>query len=248
MFGSDTARMTPPKKLIGAAAFSLALAGGGVVGALIGTPGTSGAQESTTTAPDPATADDERHRGGRGGRHLDAAAEALGMTEDELRAELEAGKTIADVAGERGVDVDTVIDAIVADATADIRERVTAMVNGEAPAGGPRGAGHHGGGGRGFRAGLDAAADVLGITQDELRAALEDGQSIAQVAEANGVDVQTVIDALVADVRAHLDEEVAEGDLTQAEADEKLAEATERITELVDREGLPTRGPRGPRP
>jgi hypothetical protein len=141
-----------------------------------------------------------------------------------------------------------VIDAIVAEATADLRERVTAMVNGEAPLGGPGRRGHHGPGrGFAFRAGFDAAAEALGITEDELRAALEDGQSIAEVAEANGVDVQAVIDALVDEVETHLDEEVAEGDLTQAEADEKLANTTERITELVNREGLGFRFG-GPRP
>ena len=36
-------------KLIGAAAFSLALAGGGVAGAMFGSPLSSGAQEQTTT-------------------------------------------------------------------------------------------------------------------------------------------------------------------------------------------------------
>ena len=35
--------------------------------------------------------------------------------------------------------------------------------------------------------GLEAAADAIGITETELRAALDEGQSIADVAEANGV-------------------------------------------------------------
>jgi hypothetical protein len=70
--------------------------------------------------------------GGRGA-HLDAAATALGITADELKTELEAGKTIADVATEKGIDVQTVIDAIVAAETANITERVTDMVNGVKP-------------------------------------------------------------------------------------------------------------------
>ena len=86
------------------------------------------------------------------------------------------------------------------------------------------GDGDHGGRGgmRGGR-GLDAAATALGVTADELRTELEGGQTIAQVATAKGVDVQTVIDAMVADLKAHLDEEVAAGEHTQAEADAKLA-------------------------
>lgn len=221
------------KKLIGAAAFSLALAGGGVAGALLGVPGISGAQESTTTTPDAGATDSGEVRHVRfGGPGLDAAAEALGITEDELRAALEDGKTIAELAGEQGVDVNTVIDAMVAAATEDLREHVTAIVNGEAPLGGPGRGGHHGG--RGVAARLDTVADALGITEDELHDALEDGQTIAEVAEANGVDVQTVIDALVAEAKTHLDEKVAEGDLTQAEADERLTEITDRITEMVN--------------
>ncbi len=70
-----------------------------------------------------------RH-GGRGGAGLDAAATALGMTPAELRTELESGKTIAQVATAKSVDVQKVIDALVAEATT----RITDMVNGVKPA------------------------------------------------------------------------------------------------------------------
>jgi hypothetical protein len=82
----------------------------------------------------------------------------------------------------------------------------------------------------------DAVAEALGITEDELREAVQGGATIAEVAEANGVEVQTVIDALVADATAHLDEEVAEGDLTEEQATERKAELEERITAMVNRE------------
>jgi polyhydroxyalkanoate synthesis regulator phasin len=111
----------------------------------------------------------------------------------------------------------------------------------------PEGDGHgRGPGGRG--PGLDAAATALGVTEEELVTALADGQSIAEFAAARGVDVQTVVDAMVADAKAHLDEEVAEGDLTQAEADARLAEVTEKITAMVNGEMPPPAmgGGRGP--
>jgi hypothetical protein len=82
------------------------------------------------------------------------------------------------------------------------------------------------------------------MTEDEIRTALEDGASLASLAEDKGVAVDTLVDALVADAKTHLDEHVADGDLTQAEADERLAEITTRITEMVQTEGLPQRGPR----
>lgn len=206
--------MTKTRKLIGAAAFSVALAGGGIAGALLGTPSLSGAQESTTTT----TADDAevtRHRGGHRADHLEAAATALGLTAEELKAELEAGSTIAEVATAEGVDVDTVIEAMVAAATDGIRERVTALVNGEVPIGG----GRHGRVG----AKLDVVTTALGITGEELHDALEAGQSIADVAAAEGVDVQTVIDALV-----------------------EAGVPADRAEEIVNHEGLLRH--RGPRP
>ena len=75
-------------------------------------------------------------RGGRGqrGANLEVAATALGITSDALKTELQAGKTIADVATANGVEVQTVIDALVADATTDLTERITNMVNGVRPA------------------------------------------------------------------------------------------------------------------
>jgi hypothetical protein len=107
----------------------------------------------------------------------------------------------------------------------------------------PRGGrGDHGDrGGRGERGKhLEAAATALGMTADELRAELQAGTTIAQVAADQGVDVQDVIDALVAGAKAHLDEEVASGEHTQAEADAKLAEITARITDRVNN-GKPDR-------
>ena len=56
-----------------------------------------------------------------------------------------------------------------------------------------------------------------------------------------GVDVQTVIDSLVAEAESHLDLSVENGRLTQEEADAKLADVTERITDFVNN-GLPQRG------
>ena len=89
-------------------------------------------------------------------------------------------------------------------------------------------------GGFTHHADLTVIADALGITQDELRAALDRGQTVAEVAADNGADVQAVIDAVVAATRAHLDEKVAAGDLTQEQADQMLADATERARRFVN--------------
>jgi len=239
--------MTSKRKLIAAAALSAALAGGGLVGAVLGTPSLTGAQEAeddaSTSTPTAEEGIGFRHHRGAG---LEAAAEALGMTVGELRDALDEDTSIADVAAERGVDVQTVIDAMVAEATeridekvadgdidaeraetlkAELAERITAAVNGERPAFGrfgPGGPGRHGHRFGHRLAGLDAAAEALGIAVDELRDALDEDTSIADVAAERGVDVQTVIDAMVADANERLDE--------------MRATLEERITALVNGE------------
>jgi hypothetical protein len=87
--------------------------------------------------------------------------------------------------------------------------------------------------------GLGAAAEALGLTEDELHEALAGGQTLAEVAAAEGVDLQTVIDAMVADAAEHLAAEVEAGDLTQEEADARLEHATERITARANGEEPP---------
>ena len=93
--------------------------------------------------------------------------------------------------------------------------------------------------------------EALGVGEDALQAAREAGQSIADVAEANGVPVDDVVAALVAHKTEHIQEHVAAGDLTQEEANEKIAGLAERITERVNatpgERGDGPRGPRGPR-
>jgi hypothetical protein len=89
---------------------------------------------------------------------LDSAATYLGVSEDELRSELESGKSLADVAKAKGKSVNGLVDALVADArkhldaevsegdlTQDqadeilsrLQEGIKAMVNGERPSGLP---------------------------------------------------------------------------------------------------------------
>ena len=110
----------------------------------------------------------------------------------------------------------------------------------DAPPGRPEGRGPHGG--PHGRLDLSVAAGAIGISEDDLKTGLQSGQSMADVATANGVDPQKVIDALVADAQAKLAERVASGEITQAQADEISADLVQRITDRVNHAG----GPGGP--
>ncbi len=78
------------------------------------------------------------------------------------------------------------------------------------------------------------AAETIGLDEDALWEALEDGQSIAEIAQAHGVEPQAVIDAVVAAEKEFVDRLVAEGELTQEEADEWLAELDEEVRAFVE--------------
>lgn len=89
---------------------------------------------------------------------------------------------------------------------------------------------------RGNRGGcnLGTAAEAIGIDEADLAAALDSGDTIADVAEANGVAVDDVIDAMVDAKADRIAEKVDAGRLTQEEADEKLANAEAKITDRVN--------------
>ena len=115
-------------------------------------------------------------------------------------------------------------------------DAVVAALKAAEPAGG------HRGGRGGGSVDLSAAATAIGVTADELRTALQSGQSIADVATAKGVATQSVIDAMVAAMKQRLAESVTAGKLTQAKADELAASATTRITDVVNGVASPGRG------
>jgi hypothetical protein len=91
---------------------------------------------------------------------------------------------------------------------------------------------------RGFSL-VDATAEATDLTVDEVIAALQEGQTFAEIAQAQGVEPQAIVDAFLADRRAALEQAVADGRLTQEQADEMLAEMTEHVSERLDETWTP---------
>ncbi|HVF31657.1 MAG TPA: hypothetical protein VM933_01360 [Acidimicrobiales bacterium] len=87
-------------------------------------------------------------------------------------------------------------------------------------------------GGRHLEASRTVAAEVLGIPVEDLRSRLREGKSLAEIA---GAETDELIAALVAAVGTHLDDDVAEGRLTQEQADRRKANLEERVTAFVHR-------------
>ncbi|MCY3571257.1 MAG: hypothetical protein OXH19_07970 [Chloroflexi bacterium] len=93
-----------------------------------------------------------------------------------------------------------------------------------------------------FGAGVSALAELVGTDVDGLKTALAEGKTLAEIAGENGVDAQTVIDALVVKANERIDAAVEAGKLTDEEAETKKSEAATRIEDVVnngfDRDGM----------
>ncbi len=104
--------------------------------------------------------------------------------------------------------------------------------------------GHHGPRGRFGRAAIsDAVTDLLGIDAETLRDQLLEGNSLADVATANGVDTQTLIDTLVDEAEARVATALEEGRIDEAKAADITSQIEDRVTDMVNRD-RPVRGDR----
>ena len=128
--------------------------------------------------------------------------------------------------------------------TQEQADKVAETLNESGELRGPGGGHGHGGPGHLLKQGLDAAATALGLTETEVLDALRDGQSLAEVAAEEGVDVQAVVDALVAEAEQALADAVDAGRLTQDQADEFITDLPMRVEDMVNN-ARPMGGGRG---
>lgn len=114
--------------------------------------------------------------------------------------------------------------------------------SGSAPGGSASGAPRNGRSGRGGFGGffdLNAAAQYLGLSTDQLRQQLQQGRSLAQVAQAQGKSVQGLEQALVQAAKSRLDQAVQGGRMTAQQEQQRLQSLEQGIAGFVNRTGLP---------
>ena len=192
---------------------------------------------------------------------LQAAATALNMSVADLKTALQSGQSLAGIAKSKNVDVQKVIGALVADATSridaavssgritaaqaatmksNLTSRITALVNRSGPklpgvtSTAVPGFKGHWAFGPGLHPSLDIIAKDLNMAPTDVKAALAGGQSIAALAKSKNVDVQKVINDLVADATSRIDAAVSSGKITAAQAATMKSNLTSRITALVN--------------
>ncbi|WP_243013835.1 hypothetical protein [Brevibacillus borstelensis] len=172
----------------------------------------------------------------------------LDLTAEELDTKLKAGKSLADVAKTQGVSVEDVVSLIakhqeeqLAEAvkagkltqeqadkmSENASERIQKMVESthQDKGFGPRGFGF---------IKSEELLKLLNLTAEELETELKAGKSLAEVAEAQGVDTDEVV-ALLAKQRAdQLSEAVKAGKITQEQADKLQSNLTESIQKQLE--------------
>lgn len=79
---------------------------------------------------------------------------------------------------------------------------------------------------------MTAAAKALGLESTALVEKIHSGQTIAQIAEAQGVKLQDVYDAMLAQAKEHMTAQVTAGTITQAQADEHLTWMKDNIATM----------------
>lgn len=82
----------------------------------------------------------------------------------------------------------------------------------------------------GLRALGDTVTETLGVTADDLKQAMQDGKSLADVADEQGVAVDDLTAALTAAANEQLDAAVADGKID----DERAAQMSEALSERID--------------
>jgi polyhydroxyalkanoate synthesis regulator phasin len=188
---------------------------------------------------------------GQLGRLAAEIAEVQGMIPNELGEQLAAGRTLTEIAEAHGSTGDQLVAQVTDHVAAHLAVQVTAgkldqqradevvarteqtlteLIDVEHPFGTILEQRRH----QALRwAGLDAAAEALGLAVAGLRTQLEEGNTLAQIADAQGVDEDSLIEAILAPAAQRIQRAVERGRLTDDQASEALDRATEQVSEAI---------------
>ena len=99
---------------------------------------------------------------------------------------------------------------------------------------GPRGAGW----GQGGIIYNEDVTNLLGLTTEEIQAQRQEGKSLAHIAADKGVSEDDLVNAILSDRKAALQDRVEDGILTQEQADQRLEIMKENVQDAISRTTL----------
>lgn len=198
--------------------------------------------------------------------------ETTGLTMQEIAEQIRDGATLGEVITANGGDVDTVIETVLASASTRLQEAVDAgnmtaeqmteimetaeqhlgdWMTGEAQF--PRA--DRPDNRRGEQVGralfgelARTVTETTSLTMQEIAEQIRDGATLGEVIIANGGDVDTVIDAVLASASTRLQEQVAAGNMTAEQMAEIMETAEQHLSDWMNGDArFPNRGSRGNR-
>jgi hypothetical protein len=94
---------------------------------------------------------------------------------------------------------------------------------------------------------IDGVADFLGLTTDQVREERQSGKSLFEIANEKGVSKDKLLDQMLEQRKAQLDDLVKQGKLTKDQANQYLDQMKDRMGTMVERSetGGPGFGGRG---
>ncbi|CAA7602145.1 Hypothetical protein DEACI_2817 [Acididesulfobacillus acetoxydans] len=251
----------PRFALVGVLTLAVTVAAAGVAAASTGVPNLPGQNAASVSPP-------VVHAGPQKSQHfkrdcpfvLGAVAGILGVQPQELKTELQGGKSLKDVAAAKGMDSATLagklqaawaekIDSAVksgrleaqkAEATkAKLSARIESVISKPWECKGtgssqaqrtPFSAARHAGMFRGMR---DQVQSLLGLDSVQLKAALEGGKSLAQLAQEKGIAQKTLESKIRETLSANLDQAVRDGKLSPEAAAQVKADLPQWVKMMV---------------
>ena len=198
---------------------------------------------------------------GRGGGKSDTATaieEQTGLSQEDLRTRLQGGESLADIVEAEGGDLEAVVtaaltglddkvDALVKagrlesdqvdDFKANAEQRVRDWLAGTKEGFRGKGRGRLGGKSHGL---IAIVSEQTGVSVEDIRAKLADGQSLADVIEGANGDLTAVTDAAMAAFETRLTTAVENGRVSAEQADELRQSTRERIETELQADGGPT--------
>lgn len=205
---------------------------------------TAGAVYASTGSTTNANAQ-SKHKGGG-----EAIAQILGMDAQSLGQELKSGKTLAQIAADKGIDTDTLkqklqsnlndrLDKAVANGklTAEKAEQIKTQEADKLdkkinePWTGQKEKGKHGFDNKGMAQTLQS---VLGLDAAQLKEQFKSGKSLAQIATDKGISQDDLKAKLQAAMEAHIDQAVKDQKLTADQAAQMKSKLPEKMDKIIN--------------
>jgi hypothetical protein len=221
------------KMMIGTMA--LALIGGGGILAISQN---ASAAVAASPAPQATIQQQGAHFQGMVGRASDELLAFLKLDKTAFEAKLKSGETLAQIATDQSISRDALKAELITEENTKLEKEKTdfaANIDKTVDAVQPihpdgSGGGRHGG----PQVDMSGIAKLFGLSDADLKTALTPDKSIADLATAKGITVQSVIDLQVSAIVKSLDLDLANGKITQAQYDKQKADSTNIATKIVN--------------